>query len=95
MIYTKVTPRTAARIMVKVFTATETAPDVGVDLAVPVVIAVPEDAADPLGAVGVGTEKPVTLPLKGPGGADADAPVPTSWPSDCCVNMWSVIAKKL
>jgi len=93
--YAKVMPKTAASIKPKMLTVSEAAPPVGagaaLPLADPVAAALPEAAADvpagaeadpdPLGAVAVGTEKPVTLPLNGPGGADADAPTPTRPPS--------------
>lgn len=53
-------------------------PEVGVALVDDADVAEDEDSLDPLGEVAVGTEKPVTLPVSGPGPVDAEAPTPAS-----------------
>lgn len=56
-----------------------------VEAGAPVDEPLPEAVVAPdAGAVAVGTPKPVTLPEKGPGMVDAEAPSPTRKPTDCC-----------
>lgn len=47
----------------------------------------PEAPALALGAdAPVGLAKPMTLPVRGPGAAEAEAPTPTRPPSPCCTS---------